>query len=109
VALMVRIEPLAFGDARRTPQGTFANGEPAPGVLIPDFAPCSLPSGTTRDPDVRQFRGDDGPDWITNEGGTSLFDRDGVFAPNQWATFKIPKGMVVSEGIGLKEDGGVSD
>lgn len=87
------------------PQGTITNGEPAPGVLIPDFVPRLLPSGKTRDPDVQQFQGADGADWITNQGGTSLFDRDGVFPPKKWTTFKIPKGTIVPESIYLKDDG----
>jgi Tse2 ADP-ribosyltransferase toxins len=50
-------------------------------------------------------RGGDGTDWITNEGGTSLFDRDGDFPPKKWATFNILKGKVVPESIWLKDDG----
>ena len=87
------------------PNGTVIADAPAPGVLIPDFVPRMLPSGTTRKPDVHQFSGADGDDWITNEGGTSLFDRDAVFPPKKWNTFMIPKGTVVPDSIYLKDDG----
>jgi hypothetical protein len=54
-------------------------------------------------------RPDDGQDWITNEGGTSLFDRDAVFPRKTWTTFRIPKGTVVPDSICLKTMAGASD
>ena len=87
------------------PNGTVVEGAAAPGVLVPDFVPRLLPSGKTREPDVNQYRAADGEDWITNDGGTSLFDRDAVFLPKKWTTFMIPKGTVVPDSIYVKEDG----
>ncbi len=87
------------------PNGTVTDGIAAAGVLTPDFVDRVLPSGKVRKADVHQFSASDGEDWITNEGGTSLFDRDGVFPPKKWSTFKIPKGTVVPDSIYLKDDG----
>jgi hypothetical protein len=87
------------------PGGTMTDGDPAPGILFPDFVPKPLPDGTVRNADVHQFKGADGTDWITNEGGTSLFDRDRVFPGRRWQTFCIPKGTVVPDSIKLQFDG----
>ena len=87
------------------PDDTITNGEPVPGVPFPDFVERVLPTGRIRNADVQQFSGSDGQDWITNEGGTSLFDRDGVFPRKTWTTFRIPKGTIVPDSIYLKEDG----
>ena len=87
------------------PDGTVLDGKPTPGVLFPDFVDRPLPSGTIRRADVHQFTDSNGHDWITSGGGTSLFDRPGVFPPKKWTSFRIPLGTVVPESIIVKFDG----
>jgi hypothetical protein len=68
-------------------------------VLYPDFEPRVLPSGKVREADVELS---DDKQWVKAGGGTSLFDRPGVFKSRGWVIFQIPTGTLVPESPCLK-------
>ena len=70
------------------------DGQPAPGVLYPDFYPREIKPDKFRAPDVDIYTSG-GVEWVQPGGGTSLFDRQGVFSGADWASFKIPQGTVI--------------
>jgi hypothetical protein len=82
------------------PNGTVINEKPAPEVLYPDFVPRVLPSGKRRAADVKVEDG-----WVHAGGGTSLFDRPGVFTTRGWLSFDIPKGTVVPDSLVIQFTG----
>ncbi len=84
------------------PDGTVIDGKPAPELLYPDFEPRLLPSGKTRNADVK-LSGD--RRWVLAGGGTSLFDRPSVFKSNRWLAFAIPAGTEVPESLAVRHTG----
>jgi len=84
------------------PNGTVIEDQPAPAVLYPDFEPRVLPSGKVREADVELS---DDKQWVKAGGGTSLFDRPGVFKSRGWVTFEIPTGTIVPESLVIRRTG----
>ncbi len=77
------------------PDGAIIDGEPAPGVLYPDFEARPLPYGKSRKPDVDTFLDEHGNQWVKAGKGTSLWDRDKVMSGKGWLSFKIPEGTLI--------------
>lgn len=82
------------------PMGLLIDGEPAPGVLFPDFEERPLPSGLMRAADVQiELDKKTGARWVLAGGGTSLFDKANVFPPKKWHSFKLPEGTVIPDSL----------
>lgn len=79
-------------------QATVAN------PLYPDFEP-RLVRNTLRPPDV-QVRVEGGVENVVSRlgDGTSLFDREGVFAGDNWTYFEIPAGTEIPVGLIIVKD-----
>ena len=71
------------------PNGVMQELEPAPGLLEPDIYPKELVDGGVRAADV-EISNIEGVEWVKSAGGTSLFDRAGVFTKVGWLSFEIP-------------------
>ena len=65
------------------PAGVFDGKDPAPGVLFPDFYERDLGGGDVRLADV-DIKEENGIEYVLSGGGTSLFDRPGVFTKEGW-------------------------
>jgi len=80
------------------PDGIITNGKAVTGVLYPDFEPRLITGGKRkgqyRDPDVVISDG-----CISKGGGTSLFDKPGVFPPKYWDEFQVPKDTVIPNSL----------
>jgi hypothetical protein len=68
----------------------------------PDFEPRVLPNGKVRAADV-ELSGD--KQWVKAGGGTSLFDRPGVFKWRGWLSFDLPAGTVVPDSLIVRHTG----
>ncbi|MGJ0428131.1 hypothetical protein [Methylobacter sp.] len=86
------------------PDGVFDGKDPAPGVLYPDFYEKDLGNGNVRPPDV-EIRKENGVEYVLAGGGTSLFDRPGVFTKEGWLSFEIPNGTIIPDSLIVKNDG----
>jgi hypothetical protein len=86
------------------PDGVFDGKDPAPGVLYPDFYDRDLGGGNVRPADV-QIKVEDGVEYVLAGGGTSLFDRPGVFTKEGWLSFEIPNGTIIPDSLIVKNDG----
>ncbi len=86
------------------PDGVFDGKDPAPGILHPDFYPKDLGGGNTRPADV-EVEVDGGVEYVLAGGGTSLFDRPGVFTKEGWLSFEVPNGTVIPDSLIVKNDG----
>lgn len=86
------------------PDGIFDGENPAPGVLDPDFYPKALPDGKTRAADV-EIAKIKGVEWVKSGGGTSLFDKRGVFKGKNWLSFEIPVGTPIPESLVVNNTG----
>jgi hypothetical protein len=86
------------------PSGVFDGKDPAPGVLYPDFYERDLGGGNVRPADV-EIKKEDAIEYVLAGGGTSLFDRPGVFSKEGWLSFEIPNGTVIPESLIVKNDG----
>lgn len=91
--------------AEQFPDGVFDGNDPATGVLYPDFYPKRLDNGKDRDADVAIERDEHGVEFVLAGGGTSLFDRAGVFTSKGWLSFSIPNGTIIPESLIVKNDG----
>ena len=80
------------------PDGVLDGSEPAPGILEPDFYPKPLGGGGSRAADV-QVDEIDGVEWVRSGGGTSLFDRAGVFTKSGWLSSEIPEGTPIPDSL----------
>ena len=88
--------------ADQFPNGTVIEDQPAPAVLYPDFEPRLLSHGKVRAADVELS---DDKQWVKAGGGTSLFDRPGVFKSRGWVAFQIPTGTIVPESLVIRRTG----
>lgn len=86
------------------PNGVFDGKDPAQGVLYPDFYDRDLGDGNIRLADV-SLKKQDGVEYVLAGGGTSLFDRSGVFTKEGWLSFEIPNGTVIPDSLIVKNDG----
>jgi hypothetical protein len=86
------------------PNGVFDGQDPAPGVLYPDFYERDLGNGNLRPADV-EIQKKNGIEYVLTGGGTSLFDRLGVFTKEGWLSFEIPNGTVIPDSLLVKNDG----
>lgn len=86
------------------PDGVFDGKAPAPGVLFPDFYDKDLGDGELRKADVK-VEVDSGIEYVLSGGGTSLFDRAGVFTREGWLSFELPNGTLIPESLIIKNDG----
>ena len=86
------------------PNGVFDGTDPAPGVLYPDFYDRDLGDGNVRPADV-SIKKEDGVEYVLAGGGTSLFDRPGVFTKEGWLSFEVPNGTVIPDSLIVKNDG----
>jgi hypothetical protein len=86
------------------PDGVFDGKDPTPGVLYPDFYEKDLGNGNVRPPDV-EIRKEKGVEYVLAGGGTSLFDRPGVFTKEGWLSFEIPNGTIIPDSLIVKNDG----
>lgn len=84
------------------PDGIFDGAEPATGVLYPDFYPKDLGGGNSRNADV-EIQVESGVEYVLAGGGTSLFDRPGVFTKEGWLSFELPHGTPIPESLVIKE------
>lgn len=87
------------------PDGVFDSDDPAKGVLYPDFHSKLLGNGKERDADVAIERDENCVEFVLAGGGTSLFDRAGVFTSKGWLSFTILGGTVIPESLIVKNDG----
>jgi hypothetical protein len=82
------------------PDGVVNDGKAALGVLYPDFEPKLITGGRRkgqyRDPDVVVKDG-----CVSTGGGTSLFNKKGVFPPKYWEEFHIPISTVIPDSLVL--------
>ena len=87
------------------PNGTVIDDAPADGVLHPTFVKTLITGGKRkgqwRDPDVQTFTSG-GDLYVEAGGGTSLFDKPGVFGTTYWHLFEIPKGTPIPKSLKLK-------
>lgn len=86
------------------PNGVFDGKEPAQGILYPDFETRDLGGGRIRDPDV-ETAVENGTVYVLAGGGTSLFDRSGVFTSTGWLSFEIPSGTSIPASLIVRNDG----
>lgn len=86
------------------PNGVFDGKDAAPGVLYPDFYDRDLGDGNIRLADV-EIKKERGVEYVLAGGGTSLFDRPGVFTKEGWLSFEIPNGTVIPDSLIVKNDG----
>lgn len=86
------------------PDGVFNGVEPAPGILYPDFHARTLADGSVRPADV-EIRMENGIEHVLAGGGTSLFDRPGVFTKEGWLSFEIPNGTLIPDSLIVRNDG----
>ncbi len=86
------------------PNGVFDGKDPALGVLHPDFYERDLGNGNIRPADV-EIQKKKGIEYVLAGGGTSLFDRPGVFTKEGWLSFEIPNGTVIPDSLLVKKDG----
>lgn len=84
--------------------GTVVDGKPVPGVLFPDFYRRKI-GDDWRDPDVDMLTDDKGVEWVKEGGGTSLFDKRGVFASKAWRYFDIPEGTDIPDSLVVRKTG----
>jgi hypothetical protein len=84
--------------------GTVIDGEPVAGVLFPDFYRRKI-GEEWREPDVDMVKDDQGEEWVSAGGGTSLFDVRGVFASKAWKYFDIPVGTDVPASLVVRKTG----
>jgi len=85
---------------------TIIDKEPAAGVLHPDFQRRTWIDPETGAEESREADivvNKDG--FMTRPGGTSLFDREGVFGEKKWNYFKIPAGTDVPESLTIRFTG----
>lgn len=77
-------------------------------MLHPDFEPRLITSGKNkgkyRDPDVDVFE-DKGKSVVEPGGGTSLFDKSGVFGAAHWWYFTIPEGTTIPPSLKIRFTG----
>jgi hypothetical protein len=85
-------------------QGTVVDGEPVAGVLFPDFYRRKI-GEEWREPDVDMIKDDKGEEWVQEGGGTSLFDKRGVFASPAWKYFDIPEGTDIPASLVVRKTG----
>jgi hypothetical protein len=75
-------------------------------VLYPDFEPKLITGGkkkgTFRAPDVDVFQGSDDMQYVRSGGGTSLFNKPGVFPAKFWLAFNIPQGTEIPASLRLR-------
>lgn len=86
------------------PDGVMQQLEPAAGLLDPDFYAKQLEGGGTRAPDV-EIVTEDAVEWVKKGGGTSWFDRAGVFTKAGWLSFEIPAGTPIPESLQIAATG----
>jgi hypothetical protein len=87
------------------PDGIFDGENPAPGALYPDFYPRDIGGGQVRRADVTmQVDPESGAEYVLAGGGTSLFDRAGVFKGKNWLSFELPNGTVIPDSLLIKKD-----
>ncbi|WP_338846853.1 hypothetical protein V8J88_24180 [Massilia sp. W12] len=86
------------------PDGVMQDLEPSPGVLYPDFYPKPLEGGGERAPDVKT-ESIDGVEWVRSGGGTSLFDKKGIFTKPGWLSFEIPLGTPIPDSLVILNTG----
>ncbi len=86
------------------PEGVMRELDPAPGLLEPDFYPKELVDGGVRAADV-DILTVEGIEWVKSGGGTSLFDRAGVFTQAGWLSFEIPIGTTLSDSLAIVNTG----
>lgn len=84
------------------PDGPVVNDEPLEGILWPLFERKQIGANKDgspryREPDVNTAAG-----LVQTGGGTSLFDKKGVFRGKSWSYFHIPKGTVVDPNLVFK-------
>ncbi len=84
--------------------GTVVDGEPVSGVLFPDFYARQI-GDDWREPDVDLVKDDKGGEWVKAGGGTSLFDKRGVFASKAWKYFDIPEGTDIPDSLVVRKTG----
>ena len=84
--------------------GTVVEGKPVPGVLFPDFYRRKV-GEDWREPDVDMLTDEKGEEWVKEGGGTSLFDKRGVFASAAWKYFDIPKGTDIPGSLVVRKTG----
>lgn len=84
--------------------GTVVDGKPVVGVLFPDFYRRKI-GDDWREPDVDMITDDQGEEWVKEGGGTSLFDKRGVFASPAWKYFDIPKGTDIPASLLVHKTG----
>lgn len=86
------------------PDGVFDGNNPVPGVLYPDFYEKDLGNGDIRPADV-EIKRENGIEYVLSGGGTSLFDRPGVFTKEGWLSFELPNGTIIPDSLIIKNDG----
>ena len=86
------------------PDGVFDGKDPALGLLYPDFYDRDLGGGNVRPADV-EIKKEDGIEYVLAGGGTSLFDRPGIFSREGWLSFEVPNGTVIPDSLIVKNDG----
>jgi len=86
------------------PNGVFDGVDPTTGVLYPDFYDRDLGDGNVRLADV-SIKIEDGVEYVLTGGGTSLFDRPGIFTKEGWLSFEVPTGTVIPDSLVVKNDG----
>ncbi|HEX7689308.1 MAG TPA: hypothetical protein VF453_16465 [Burkholderiaceae bacterium] len=87
------------------PNGTIISDKPADGVLHPSFVKTLITGGKRkgqwRDPDVQTFTSGDVL-YAQTGGGTSLFDKKGVFGDAFWHSFEIPAGTEIPDSLKME-------
>ncbi len=87
-------------------RGVIQDGKAVEGVLYPDFEAKTyfnnkLQRVVSRPPDVTY----DADGRVAEGGGTSLFDRTGLFGRAAWHYFSIPKGTPIDYSLVLRHTG----
>lgn len=101
---MANVEVTVWRSVRKEefPNGTIVDGSPADAVLHPSFVKTLITGGKRkgqwRDPDVYTFKSNDAL-YAQTGGGTSLFDKPGVFGTAYWHLFEIPKGTPIPDSL----------
>ena len=86
------------------PKGVMEDLTPAVGLLDPDFYPKPLEGGGSCAADV-DIEVSEGVEWVLAGGGTSLFDRAGVFTKPGWLSFELPDGTPIPESLVILNTG----